>query len=100
MLSSDGQTLIFASTGHAGMGGFDLFRCRRLDNGSWSDPEHLGHPLNTPGNEAVLTLDASGTSGYISSARAGGDDLNIYRVEFLDEPGEEMAMMIGEVWLG
>ena len=101
VLSSDGQTLIFASTGHAGMGGFDLFRCRRLDNGSWSDPEHLGHPLNTPGNEAVLTLDASGTSGYISSARAGGDDLNIYRVEFLDEPGEEMAMMIGEVmaWL-
>ena len=97
VLSADGQTLIFASTGHPGMGGFDLYRCKRLDNGSWSDPEHMGHPLNTPGNEAVLTMDASGNSGFISSARAGGDDLNIYRVDFVDEPGEELAVMIGEV---
>lgn len=97
VLSADGQTLIFASTGHPGMGGFDLFRCRRLDNGSWSDPEHLGHPLNTPGDEAVLTLDASASAGYISSTRGGGDDLNIYRVEFLEEPGEVLAVMIGEV---
>lgn len=97
VLSSDGQTLIFASTGHPGMGGFDLFRCKRLDNGSWSDPEHLGHPLNTPGNEAVLTLDASGSAGYISSTRGGGDDLNIYKVEFQEDPGEELAVMIGEV---
>lgn len=95
-LSSDGQTLIFASKGHPGMGGFDLYRCRRLDNGSWSDPEHLGHPLNTPGDEAVLSLDASGTAGYISSSRAGGYDLDIYRVEFLETPGEELAVMIGE----
>ena len=97
VLSADGQTLIFASKGHPGMGGFDLFRCRRLDNGSWSDPEHLGHPLNTPGDEAVLTLDASASAGYISSTRGGGDDLNIYRVEFLEEPGEVLAVMIGEV---
>ena len=95
-LSSDGQTLIFASKGHPGMGGFDLYRCRRLDNGSWSDPEHLGHPLNTPGDEAVLSLDASGTAGYISSSRAGGYDLDIFRVEFLETPGEELAVMIGE----
>lgn len=97
VLSADGQTLIFASKGHPGMGGFDLYRCRRLDNGSWSDPEHLGHPLNTPGDEAVLTLDASGGAGYISSTRGGGDDLNIYHVEFLEEPSEVLAVMIGEV---
>lgn len=97
ILSADGQMLVFASKGHPGMGGFDLFRCRRLDNGSWSDPEHLGHPLNTPGDEAVLSLDASGSAGYISSTRGGGYDLDIYRVEFLDDPGEELAVMIGEV---
>ena len=96
VISSDGQTLIFASDGRPGMGGFDLYRCRRLDNGSWSEPEHLGHPLNTPGDEAILTLDASGRTGYISSARAGGDDLDIYRVEFIEEPGEELAVMLGE----
>jgi len=97
VISADGQTLVFASNGLPGMGGFDLYRCRRLDNGSWSDPEHLGHPLNTPGDEAVLSLDASGQAGYISSARGGGDDLDIYSVKFLEEPGEELAVMLGEV---
>jgi len=96
VISSDGRTLIFASDGRPGMGGFDLYRCRRLENGSWSEPEHLGHPLNTPGDEVILTLDASGRTGYISSARAGGDDLDIYRVEFIEEPGEELAVMLGE----
>lgn len=97
VLSADGQTLVFASNGLPGMGGFDLYRCKRLDNGSWSDPEHMGHPLNTPGDEAVLSLDASGQAGYISSARGGGDDLDIYSVKFLEEPGEELAIMLGEV---
>lgn len=97
VISADGRTLVFASDGHPGMGGFDLYRCRRLDNGSWSDPEHMGHPLNTPGDEAVLSLDAAGNRGFISSARAGGDNLDIYSVHFPEAAGEALAMLIGEV---
>ncbi len=97
VVSSDGRVLIFASTGHQGMGGFDLFRCIRLDNGSWSDPEHMGYPLNTPGDEAMASLDASGQTGFVSSARAGGQDLDIYRFEMKQEPEEALAVFIGDI---
>ena len=97
VLSADGRFLVFSSNGHQGMGGFDLFRCVRLDNGSWSEPEHLGHPLNTPGDEAMVTLDASGQSGYLSSKRTGGLDLDIYRVDILGEPEEALAVHLGKV---
>ena len=97
VLSADGRFLVFSSNGHQGMGGFDLFRCVRLDNGSWSEPRHLGHPLNTPGDEAMVTLDASGQSGYLSSKRMGGLDLDIYRVDVLGEPEEALAVMLGKV---
>ena len=97
ILSADGRFLVFSSNGHQGMGGFDLFRCVRLDNGFWSEPQHLGHPLNTPGDEAMVTLDASGQSGYLSSKRMGGLDLDIYRVDVLDEPEESLAVMLGKI---
>ena len=97
VLSADGRFLVFSSNGHQGMGGFDLFRCVRLDNGSWSEPEHMGLPLNTPGDEAMVTLDASGQSGYLSSKREGGLDLDIYRVDILGEPEEALAVYLGKV---
>ena len=97
VLSADGRFLVFSSNGHQGMGGFDLFRCVRLDNGSWSEPVHLGHPLNTPGDEAMVTLDASGQSGYLSSKRDGGIDLDIYRVDILGEAEEALAVYLGRV---
>lgn len=102
VLSADGRFLVFSSNGHQGMGGFDLFRCVRLDNGSWSEPEHMGFPLNTPGDEAMVTLDASGQSGYLSSKREGGLDLDIYRVDILGEPEEALAVYLGKVnsWRG
>lgn len=97
VLSADGRFLVFSSNGHQGMGGFDLFRCVRLDNGSWSEPKHLGHPLNTPGDEVMVTLDASGQSGYLSSKRDGGLDLDIYRVDILGEAEEALAVYLGKV---
>ncbi len=40
------KSLVFASTGHTGMGGYDLFRSRP-DGDSWTAPENLGYPLNS-----------------------------------------------------
>jgi len=97
VLSADGRSLVFSSNGHQGMGGFDLFRCVRLDNGSWSEPEHMGYPLNTPGDEVMVSLDASGQSGYLSSSRQGGLDLDIFSVEVYDAPEEALAVFIGKV---
>lgn len=68
----DNQTLYFASTGLVGMGGSDLFLCRRQADGSWGTPENLGYPINTPGDESSLTVSPDGTMAYFSSDKLGG----------------------------
>ena len=38
----DDQTLDFASNGHIGMGGFDIFYTRKLNDTTWSMPTNIG----------------------------------------------------------
>ena len=44
-LSADGKTLYFASNGHPGMGGLDIYMSRKLEDDSWSKPINLGYPV-------------------------------------------------------
>ncbi len=49
-VSPDGKYLFFSSTGHEGMGGYDIFVSK--NNGSeWSKPTNLGFPINTVSDE-------------------------------------------------
>lgn len=61
-LANDGKSLYFASMGHTGFGGFDLFVTRRLDDTwtSWSKPVNMGRAINTAGGERSITLNAAG----------------------------------------
>lgn len=71
--------LIFASDRPGGYGGLDLY-ASVLRNGSWSSPELLPSPFNSPYDDLGLIVRENGRSGYFSSNRPGGkgkDD--IYR---------------------
>ncbi|MDX2062592.1 MAG: OmpA family protein [Bacteroidia bacterium] len=70
-LHADDRTFYFASDGHPGFGGRDLFLATRTDSG-WSPPRNLGHPINTPGNEQNLFVNAAGTQGYFNSSTLRG----------------------------
>jgi hypothetical protein len=85
-LAPDGQTLYFASTGHNSMGGFDVFRTTwNKDNMTFSVPENIGYPLNTPDNNFTISFTKSGRFAYISAFRPDGyGDLDIYRITFQD----------------
>ena len=49
-VTGDEKYLFFSSTGHEGMGGYDVYVCqRRL--GVWSAPVNLGYPINTVSDE-------------------------------------------------
>jgi peptidoglycan-associated lipoprotein len=66
--------LYFASKGHAGYGGMDIFVTERDAIGAWTTPVNLGKPINSPFDDFSFHLFRNGTAGAFSSAREGGDD--------------------------
>lgn len=82
----DGKTLYFASRGHAGMGGSDIFMSQMDNQGNWSRPKNLGYPINTRFDENSLIVSAEGNLAFFASDRAGGyGDLDIYYFELPKE---------------
>jgi outer membrane protein OmpA-like peptidoglycan-associated protein len=82
----DNQTLYFASDGHAGMGGLDLFYSTLDEQGAWSKPENLGYPVNTHADEFSLVVAASGDKAYFATDKAGGyGDMDIYEFELYEQ---------------
>ncbi|CAN5521080.1 OmpA family protein [soil metagenome] len=66
-------TLFFASDGHLGLGGLDIFETRN-DNGKWMEPINLGYPLNSSQDDFGYIIDSTGTNGYLSSTRNSSTD--------------------------
>lgn len=73
-ISYDGKTLYFSSTGHKGMGGFDIFKTTVKDakNNEWTEPENIGYPINTPDNDIYFTSSKDGKRWFYSSVREDG----------------------------
>ncbi|WP_460979701.1 OmpA family protein [Spirosoma knui] len=65
-IHANGQSLFFASEGHVGMGGYDLFVSDTGPSGTWSEPTNLGYPINTSEDQASLFVAANGTRAYYS----------------------------------
>jgi WD40 repeat protein len=78
----DGRLLIYNSTGEKSMGNYDIFKTiYNPADTSWSEPENMGYPINTPDRDSYYVLSASGERGYYSSGKAGGQGLqDIYIV--------------------
>lgn len=68
----DDQTLYFSSKGHRGMGGLDLFLCRKNRDNRWGSPVNLGYPINTHAEEITLVVNSKGNMAFISSDKLGG----------------------------
>jgi peptidoglycan-associated lipoprotein len=63
----DGK-LYFSSTGHAGLGGFDIF-VSSWDGTGWSKPMNIGKNYNSAGDDYAFSIDAKGNA-VLSSNRA------------------------------
>lgn len=59
--------LYFASDGHPGMGGLDLYRAALQPSGKWFI-ENMGAPMNSPDDDFGITY-GKGESGFFSSNR-------------------------------
>ena len=81
-VSKDGKTLFFASNDPEGWGGYDLYECKKSNDG-FVDPKIIGRSLNTQGNEAYPYAD--GDTLYFSSdfhtGMGGYDIFKTYRLK-------------------
>lgn len=97
-IHADGQTLYFSSRGHAGMGGYDIYRSERNEDGTWSNPENLGYPINTADQDIYFVLSADNKHGYYASAKEGGSgEKDIYIISMPPRKTIETASQIKTV---
>lgn len=62
----DGEYLFFSSTGHKGMGGYDVYVSK--NNGdTWSEPQNLGYPINTVADETHFVYYPDQKKAYYSA---------------------------------
>lgn len=69
--------LFFASNGHNGMGGLDIFKVEKKGK-EWGDPENMRYPINSGADDFGIIFEGTKEQGYFSSNRKGGkgsDDL-------------------------
>jgi len=82
-ISKDGKTLYFASNGHNTIGGYDIFKTTKDENGNWTEPLNIGAPINSAGDDIYYVENESGTIAYYASQRPGAYGyLDLYSASF------------------
>ncbi len=85
----DNGELYFASNGHIGQGGLDIFKASKNSDGVWI-VENMGSPMNSPADDFGIAYVTNENKGMFTSNRKGsrGDDIysfvvppKIYQVE-------------------
>ena len=67
-LARDGRTLYFSSKGHNSIGGYDIFKTvYNFNTKQWSNPENLGMPINTTGDDILFVPNINGTDAVYST---------------------------------
>ncbi len=78
------ETLFFASDGHLGLGGMDIF-LSRVSAGLFQEPENLGFPINDQLDQVALFITAQKDYAYyseLSTSNGVGDRAYLYRFRF------------------
>ena len=103
--------LFFASDGHEGLGGLDIFYTKIMIDGEghavsgnsdlsklqFSEPVNLGAPFNSTANDFSMLLQQNGNGGFFVSNRTvnGANRNNIYRFNHephvFDQPGQYLV---------
>ncbi len=82
---SDDGVIYFASDGHGGLGGLDIY-FSVPERGIFTSIENMGYPINSAKDDFGLALDSTGVKGYFSSNRSGGkgnDDIYSLKINHI-----------------
>ena len=100
-LAADNKTIYFASNGHSGYGGFDMFMSKRLDNTwtNWSEPLNMGPAINSSLDDFYYTIPARGDYLYFSSRQETYGGADLFRIPLPEElQPDPIALFRGKVF--
>ena len=89
--------LFFASNGHIGLGGLDVFVMSLDKNGGFEKLINVGKPVNSQNDDFAFTMNKDNVTGYFSSNRTegkGDDDIYSY---VLTKPFQKQLIVQGIV---
>jgi outer membrane protein OmpA-like peptidoglycan-associated protein/Tol biopolymer transport system component len=70
-ISSD-NSLYFASDGHVGLGGLDIYVAAINEDNTIGDIYNIGRPVNSPKDDLTFVINSTTGLGYFASNRDGG----------------------------
>ena len=88
-ISRDGQELYFASDMPGGLGGSDIYVCKK-DGGIWGKPQNLKE-INTPGEEMFPFISEDGTLYFASNGHFGLGGLDVYQIKKVGDKWGKLA---------
>jgi len=77
------NTIYFASNGHKGMGGFDVFKSK-FENGNFLPSENLPSPINSKYDDFAYVINNTNNYGFLTSNRIdskGGVDIYAFKIK-------------------
>ncbi|MGB4228970.1 MAG: OmpA family protein [Bacteroidales bacterium] len=95
-VTADGKELYFVSNRPGGVGGYDIYKSFKDENGEWSEPINVGEPINTPGDEKSPFIHTDTRTLYFSSnGHPGMGGYDIYYVKLNDNNEKPEVKNIG-----
>ncbi len=86
-LSADGNELYFVSDRKGGMGGYDIWYSKKMEDGTWGKAVNLGKTINTPFDEIAPFIHVNNQNLYFASnGLPGYGSYDIFVSEKIDIP--------------
>lgn len=76
----NGESLFFASRGHVGFGGFDIY-VSELSGIKWSVPYNLGYPTNDFEDQSGLFITADGRTAFYTDESESRSEIFSYKIQ-------------------
>ena len=93
------STLYFSSKGHSSMGGYDIFKSvYDWNTKSWSKPENLGFPINSPFDDYFyITDEFAVTASFVSNRETAEGQPILYKIRQSQDTAIVMMTTIEEI---
>jgi len=93
------SALYYSSKGHSSMGGYDIFRSvYDWNTKTWSKPENMGFPINSPYDDFMLVSSDLGQTAQFASNRSTGPGMvMLYHIALTENETEDKLLTVDDL---